>query len=533
MQLLGYLQKGNGSTTPNTQQSAVITPNILKPTTPINLPTQSNPSGLPVTQQQTQQPQPTVTPEVVPSYADTQLTNLATQKTDNQKFQESSIYDILKGTQDLAGESAMLQQQQDLVGVQAKEAEYRRISDQIRTRQAQTAQERAQINKSPMSFAARSGYEAAVQATNDSEVGALNAQAQAVAGEYDMAVQTAQKAVDAKYKPIKEKLEIQKLQLEAIKPLLDADQKKQAAEMDRAIKLEERNYDKLIADEKIIQNLSLEAAKNGASSGIISKIASAKSFEEAIRIGGGYMADPLDRSIKAAQLRKLNQDFTKSNREMEDAVVNSVVNEKDPTKLISNFFKTNPKIKTNQDINNAAGVVSAINNFSGTVGGGKIKGYGFLGGGFLPEAFKSQKGIQNKAQISSIEGKVQQWLSGAALSKAQEKLVNKMIPERNDNDATVRTKLNSLTNYMLGDIKGRATAQGAQFEYIPVDLFSKPDTSVQPDTKTSVVSAISAGYEPTEVIDFVSQNYPEQATKIQQARQAGYTDQEIIEYLSL
>lgn len=204
---------------------------------------------------------------------------------------------------------------------------------------------------------------------------------------------------------------------------------------------------------------------------------------------------------------------------------------KDPTKLISNFFSSNPKIKSNQDINNAAAVVSSINEISTRLNGGKIKGYGVFGGGFMPEAFKSQEGITNKAQISAVEGKLQQWLSGAALSKAQEKLVNKMIPERNDTDATVRTKLNNLTNYMLGDIKGRATAQGAQFEYIPVSLFTnKPVVS---DIKTATMRAVASGYKTSEVIDYISSNYPEKAAQIKQARANGYSDDEIIQYLSL
>lgn len=258
----------------NITQSAVITPSALKPVEPINVPT-AKPSlsvtsykdnadgtttntlsdGSTSTVKYTQGQDGSLIPTEIPNYATSQLDVLNTQKTDAQKFQDTSIYDILKGTQDLTGKSSYEQQQQDLAGVQAKEAEYRKISDQIRTRQAQTAQERAQINKSPMSFAARSGYESAVQAANDAEVGALNAQAQAVSGEYDMAIKTAQRAVDAKYKPIEENIALRKAQLEAIKPLLDADQKKQSDAQDRAIKLEERQY----TESKDLRNKAIDS----------------------------------------------------------------------------------------------------------------------------------------------------------------------------------------------------------------------------------------------------------------------------------
>lgn len=247
---------------------------------------------------------------------------------------------------------------------------------------------------------------------------------------------------------------------------------------------------------------------------------------------GKYATDPLDRSIKSAQLRKLNLDNNANDPEVQNAIVNSITNEKDPTKLIANFFKSNPKLKTNQDINNAAAVVSSINEFSNSLSGGKnIKGYGFLGGGFLPEALKSQKGITNKAMISTVEGKLQQWLSGAALSKAQEKLIEKMIPERNDTDKTVKNKLNQLTNYMLSDIKGRTSAQGATFEYIPVDLFSEKST--EPSINTSITQAVSNGYEPTDIIEQIKISYPDKAPLIDEALSQGYAPEDIISQLAL
>lgn len=314
------------------------------------------------------------------------------------------------------------------------------------------------------------------------------------------------------------------------------------AAMQVASRDEQRQYDAIqkADDRKYSEQKSFLETQNdilskalayGAPNSVISAISNATDTLSAIKAGGKYMVDPLDRSYKAAQLAKLQIENNANDPAKQAAILNSVVNEKDPTKLISNFFSVNPKIKSNQDINNAAAVVSSINDLSTRLGGGKIKGYGVLGGGFLPEFLKSQEGITNKAQISAVEGKLQQWLSGAALSKAQEKLVNKMIPEKNDTDATVRTKLNNLTNYMLGDIKGRATAQGAQFEYVPVNLFN--DKSVVADVKTSTVQAVAAGYKPSEVIDYVSNNYPEKASQIKQARDNGYSDDEIIQYLSL
>jgi hypothetical protein len=300
---------------------------------------------------------------------------------------------------------------------------------------------------------------------------------------------------------------------------------------------DEKKTAKIEADAKAISDAKIQALTNaskyGAPQSILKAIQSAKTVEEAILAGAKYSVDPMDRSIKGLQLRKLQQEVAKGDLVAQQAIVNSVVNEKDPTKLISNFFRTNPNLKDlTKILSDAAAVVSAIGDLSKKTTSGEIKGYGFLAGGFLPEALSSQEAISTRASISAIDGKVQSWLSGASLSKGQEALIKKLIPERNDTDATVKTKLNQLTNYMLADIKGRATTQGAQFEYIPADLWNNPEAGAAPEIKESVVQAVAAGYSPSEVIEFISQNNSDQAAMIQEARANGYSDDEIIQFLS-
>lgn len=349
---------------------------------------------------------------------------------------------------------------------------------------------------------------------------------QAKQGNLTYAKELVDNAIKAKYEPIKARLETQQFILGQLNT-----KAARAEESKRSLQL--KQLDKQMEDEKTIQNLSITASGNGAPPSVLDKLTKAKTFAEAIAIGGAYMSDPLDRSIKSAQLRKLQLENVANDPEKQQAIINSVVNEKDPTKLISNFFKVNPKMKTNPAINDAAAVVSSANELAKTLGGGKIKGYGFFGGGFLPEAFASQDSISNRSKIKALNLKVQQWASGASLTKQQTKYVMGMIPERNDTDATFRNKVNNLSNYMLSDIKGRATTQGSQFEYVPVDLFGSKDSSVMPDVKKSVVQAVSSGYKPSEVVEYVNNNFPEQSAQIQQAREAGYSDDEIIQYLSL
>ncbi len=234
----------------------------------------------------------------------------------------------------------------------------------------------------------------------------------------------------------------------------------------------EREFKKQEDAEKQISQLKLNVAQYGGGIGLLNQLSAIDTtkpgaFDQAIKIAGKYASDPLDRAIKQAQLNKLRADIT-------------VTDSSGSATTVSELFK-NPKLKSNEQIQNAGAVLSSITEFGKNINTGKVKGYGFLGGGFLPEAVSGQKAIATRGNVSGIEGKLQQWLSGASLSKGQEKLVETMIPGANDTDATVKTKLNQLANYMLSDIKGRASTQGVDFNYDNVDVFGTESTNTPED----------------------------------------------------
>lgn len=447
--------------------------------------------------------------------------------------QNQGVNDVQKLQDMLVGQTADTQQAEQQVGLPQLNTDLRDLQNLSKSQTAKYIQGIQNLEVKGGAAINVNAKEAFLNRQNAIDSMLTNSLISAKSGDIQTAQSQVDRAISLKYDPIKQQIQNKLDFLKLNADNLSRADKKLADAKSTQLQLQLKQIDEQQQTAKDIQSIALEAAKNGAGAKVLKSINGAKTYAEAISLGGAYMVDPLDKSIKQAQLRKLQLEADKISNEQKAAVVNSIVNEKDPTKLISSFFTANPKIKTNQDINNAAAVVSSINEFSSKVGSGKIKGYGLFGGGYTPEFLKSQEGISNKAQISAVEGKLQQWLSGAALSKAQEKLVKNMIPERNDTDATVRTKLNQLTNYMLGDIKGRATAQGAQFEYVPVDLFSTDNASVQPSISKSVVSAISSGYSPSEVISYVENSDPVIARQITEARNQGYSDDEIISFLSL
>lgn len=236
----------------------------------------------------------------------------------------------------------------------------------------------------------------------------------------------------------------------------------------------------------------------------------------------------------AIQRANLNLSLAKSGYKYENGKI--VPNEAatvvgtNPRSLIASLFQ-NKSLKKTQDIDNAAAVVSAVQEISGAHKGGLFEGFGLFAGGYKPKILSSQEATKTRSQIDALEGKVQQWLSGASLSKPQEKLVRSFIPNRYDSDETIKTKMNSLTNYMMSDIAGRVSTQGVDFKYQPVDFWN--GTNISPDSVGSkVTQAINSGYDQSEVIDYMIQSEPDLADKIQSARDQGISDDEIVSFLA-
>lgn len=302
----------------NNSTSSVITP---LPNTNFNAPINNPVATPPVidastigTTPTTKVPTQTGTPAPMleQNFAASQITEIP--KTENQKFQERSVVDILGLTQDLSGKSAFQQQQEQQAGVFEKQKQFKEIADQITTRQAQLQQQKAQIGLTPMSFAAASGYENAIINAANSDILALNAQAQAVKGDYDLAIDTANRAVDAKYKPVQEKIDLIKSQLEAIQPLLTADEKKQSNEQLQRIKLEERAYNEKIAEEKEMKSLFITASQFQAPKSVLSQLQKLSNSDDplayfkSVAIAAPYLTDPIERSYKIAQTNKIIND---------------------------------------------------------------------------------------------------------------------------------------------------------------------------------------------------------------------------------
>lgn len=345
--------------------------------------------------------------------------------------------------------------------------------------------------------------------------------------DYDRAISIAEKKVEAELAPLKRDLDAKKFIFDANIDLWNAGEK---SILDNIIKKEERAYDEQVKTKNDIEALKIEARKNGAPDSVINAMKDVTTLNEALLAIGEYAADPLDRTYKRLQIQKLKNDISESESL---AIVESLDYVNKPTELLASFFKKNPKTKSNQDLSNASAVISTAEQFAAANKDGNFRGLGILAKGVFTKGEKKDEKVANRAFISGLNLKTQQWASGASLTKQQEKAVMKLVPDKNDSDNKVQRKLNALTNYMLADIKGRVSTQGGSFEYVPVNFFSKDNSIPEVSIGKSVTTAMALGYSPAEIITQVEESSPELANMIEQARALGYSDEDILAELAL
>lgn len=100
------------------------------------------------------------------------------------------------------------------------------------------------------------------------EIGLLQATAQGLQGQIELARQTADRAVDLKYQDIYRQIEIKQSQLDLVRDLLTTDEKKKAAILDQQYQLQRDTLDAQVADEKQTKTYLLNLMADNPSAGI-------------------------------------------------------------------------------------------------------------------------------------------------------------------------------------------------------------------------------------------------------------------------
>ena len=191
------------------------------------------------------------------------------------------------------------------------------------------------------------------------DVGAETAILQAMQGNLTLAKQTAQDAIDLKYKPIEDEI-AQKLQLlELNAPQMNAEEKKRA-DITAGILQEQQQQ---IADRKQtendISNVLAEAAKNGATQDVLQKIKTSTNLNDAILSAGSFISQntnsELDKLLSPTEAQKLGVPYGTTRGQAiggNTGIVTSGAVSKSTSNKPSTFQKTVPTVtETGEKIN--------------------------------------------------------------------------------------------------------------------------------------------------------------------------------------
>lgn len=462
------------STTPTPPQSGVITPSNLQTQQPIQVP-QPTPSVPPAPSTQ-----PTLAQNLLSSF-DLNANEQAATNT-----QENLVAKMLDNINNLAGESAYRTQVTNESGIGQKRQELVNLNSQILQKQAEIQQSDIQLisnmraeerRDTLLPFAQNAQAKLAgdaqiLRALKTSEIGVLNALALGKQGDIQLAKDTINEAVDAKFAPYKEQNAVYEAQLKAIQPFLDKAEKKQAAAQQVKVSLAMKEIDKVSDFQKQVLN---NAISRNAPQSVLNAINKGQSIEEITKAGKGYLqsqSDILENAIKSAQLRKLN---------LENA----------PQQVADKVFATTEKIT------NIEGMLTNNAGIRGSVGPTRLQRGGILT--VVPRG-KLNADIQQLISQTTLDNLVNAKAKGAtfgALSEGELKLLSASgsrlatwaIADKNGNiegfkasEKQVREELNKIKSYAERDYE-LTTGQ----KYVPVT----EDSFVDDLTNSSASSPFS------------------------------------------
>lgn len=307
--------------------------------------------------------------------------------------------------------------------------------------------------------------------------------------DYDTAKSYADQMVDAKYDQKLADIEAAKTNIDNIKENLTATEKKRAEATTQRLEKEKQDYEKKIAEEKTIEKLMIDASAVApadvlqrakdiqAKGGTATQVAMALG-----QFGGDYLkneayksqllTDKAQRANIYSQIAERNTEAIKKNNLANfqaPPIVNAQTGKVDPKSAIASIIKsTGGKLKGGQA---ALDVLTSVQALADRNTQGTFAGIGF-GSGLKPERFQSQTEMSNRQDIEAVGLKVQQWASGASLTKEQTEMVEKFTPQLGDSDNAVKTKVNGLVNFMMSQVSADLAGQGINYSPEPIDMFS-------------------------------------------------------------
>lgn len=267
-----------------------------------------------------QKPVPVEVSPLIPDSSE-QLAQIATQSAQNIQGDldklstvpiEESIASLVRSTGQRANEQQKLQSE---LGV-----------DRLRTQLSDIS--RRAMNEPILQGAARLQAESDLQGTA-ATTGTLNrsfgnidraaaarslvysAQANLLQGQVETANNLIETALDAKFKPIENEIQIQKFNLERLDKQIESGERKLTAAQTKQFEAQKSLVNRKETEErenkKTIQDITKQLLENGAGASIVNSVLNQDTVEGALdqAAKSGYMRDPLDAAYKSAQIKKM------------------------------------------------------------------------------------------------------------------------------------------------------------------------------------------------------------------------------------
>jgi len=281
-----------GNVPPPSAEMGAITGDVLMDTTEIDT------SGIEKGKYTTVTPGETIESSAGTSQAIQQYMNMLTPPETEASKKESDLtsrIDELLG--ETAGQTDMLNKELDKLGIDKLKSNLNSINNEIQIKTAAYNKRLAELGTTPMTAARLSGAEAAANRVYQADIMFLQASASAAMNDITFAQKQAQAAVNAKYNPILEELNIKSQQLALLEGTLDKEESRYANALNLYLQDRQTAINEAKANETAVNSVVMEiiaANPSIANDRIIDQIKNAKTAVEAMQIaspllGGGYM----------------------------------------------------------------------------------------------------------------------------------------------------------------------------------------------------------------------------------------------------
>lgn len=352
---------------------------------------------------------------------------------------------LAQAQQQLMGKGQEQLRLEQEAGISTKVSEIGALNEQIAAKKAAFDQAQENFRSGQVGTQELStGKIAQVQRNQAIVLGGLSALALAKQGSLEAAKAEIDRTLALEFEPIKQEIENTKTFIDLNYQDLSRAEKKQADALQIQLRREERAVDFLNSIKKSAYD---QIIRNGGTPDQITKLMNAKSAAEVVKAFGTGLVSQATQTLPSGK--------------------------PDIVGALSNTIKLSGE--TVPGAARVIGVLSSVQKLAGANAEGIFKGLAPVKlAGRLRGQESRQELFSNRADISGIKSAVAMWVSGATLTKQQEADVLKLVPDKNDTDFAVRSKLNNLTDFFQQQARSELATKGVNYTPIAVDWFATP-----------------------------------------------------------